>query len=58
VVEAMQGTESISVKVKRPIQVVLMYATAVVTSNGEVHFFRDIYGEDQALEKELAAQRK
>jgi murein L,D-transpeptidase YcbB/YkuD len=58
VVEAMQGTESISVKVKRPIQIVLMYATAVVTSDGEVHFFRDIYGEDQALEKELAAQRK
>ncbi len=58
VVEAMQGTESIPVKVKRPIQVVLMYATAVVMSNGEVHFFRDIYGEDQALEKELAAQRK
>jgi len=27
-------------------------------SNGEVHFFGDIYGEDQALEKELAAQRK
>jgi murein L,D-transpeptidase YcbB/YkuD len=58
VVEAMQGTESIPVKVKRPIQVVLMYVTAVVMSNGEVHFFRDIYGEDQALEKELAAQRK
>jgi len=58
VVEAMQGTESISVRVKRPIQVVLMYATAVVMSNGEVHFFRDIYGEDQALEKKLAAQRK
>ena len=58
VVEAMQGTESISVKVKRPIQVVLMYATAVVMSNGEVRFFRDIYGEDQALEMELAAQRK
>jgi murein L,D-transpeptidase YcbB/YkuD len=58
VIEAMQGTESISVKVKRPIQLVLMYATAVVMSNGEVHFLRDIYGEDQALEKVLAAQRK
>jgi len=56
VVEAMQGTESISVKVKRPIQVVLMYATAVVMSNGEVHFFQDIYGEDAALEKELASR--
>ena len=55
---AMQGTEPISVKVKRPIQVVIMYATAVVMKNGEVHFFQDIYGEDQVLEKELAARRK
>jgi murein L,D-transpeptidase YcbB/YkuD len=55
---AIQGTESISVKVKHPIQVVLMYSTASVMENGEVHFFEDIYGEDQALEKELAAQRK
>lgn len=58
VAEAMHGTKSLSVKVKRPIQVVLMYATAVVMSNGEVHFYPDIYGEDQALEKELAAQRR
>jgi hypothetical protein len=44
------------VKVKNPIQVVTMYSTAVVMKNGEVHFFRDIYGEDAALEKELSAQ--
>jgi murein L,D-transpeptidase YcbB/YkuD len=55
---AIHGTESISVKVKRPIQVVLMYATAVAMKNGEVHFFEDIYGQDQALEKELAAKQK
>jgi murein L,D-transpeptidase YcbB/YkuD len=56
IVAAIQGTESISVKVKRPIQVVTMYSTAVVMENDEVHFFQDIYGEDAALEKELAAQ--
>jgi murein L,D-transpeptidase YcbB/YkuD len=56
IVAAMGGTESISVKVKNPIQVVTMYSTAVVMKNGEVHFFRDIYGEDAALEKELSAQ--
>lgn len=56
IVAAMQGTESISVKVRRPIQVVTMYATATVLNNGEVHFFRDIYGEDHALEEQLAAQ--
>jgi murein L,D-transpeptidase YcbB/YkuD len=53
VVEAMQGTESISVKVKRPIQLVLMYATASVMSNGEVHFFRDIMARTAVLEMEL-----
>ena len=58
VVEAMQGTKTISVKVKRPIQVVLLYATAVVMSNGEVHFFQDIYGEDAVLEKELTARHR
>ena len=53
---AIQGTETISVKIERPIQVVIMYATAAVMQNGEVHFFEDIYGEDRALEKELVTQ--
>jgi murein L,D-transpeptidase YcbB/YkuD len=56
VVEAMHGTEPISVTVKCPIQVVTTYSTAVVMENGEVHFFPDIYGEDAALEKVLAAR--
>ena len=43
------GTETVSVKVKRSIQLVLMYSTATVTKNGEVHFFQDIYGEDTTL---------
>jgi len=51
---AMHGTKPISANVKPPIQVVTMYSTAVVMKNGEVHFFPDIYGEDAALEKELA----
>jgi L,D-transpeptidase YcbB len=54
--EAMQGPDPVSVRVKRPIQLVTMYLTAVVTNNGEVHFLPDIYGEDAALEKELAAR--
>jgi len=56
ILSAMHGTEPISAKVKRPIQVVTTYSTAVVMKNGEVHFFPDIYGEDAAFEKELAAQ--
>ena len=50
---AMQGTEPITVSVKRPIQMVTKYSTATVMKNGEVHFFQDIYGEDALLEKEL-----
>jgi len=55
IVAAMQETESNSVKLTRPIPVMTIYVTAVVLENGEVHFFDDIYGEDAALEKELAA---
>ena len=51
---AMQGTESIPVKLKHPIPVMTIYVTAVVLENGEVHFFDDIYGQDAAFEKELA----
>ena len=56
IIAAMQGTQSISVKVKRQIQVVTMYSTAAVNKNGEVRFFQDIYGEDASLEMGLAAQ--
>jgi murein L,D-transpeptidase YcbB/YkuD len=42
------------VKLKNPIPVVTMYVTAIVLESGEVHFFEDIYGEDAALEQELA----
>jgi len=54
IVAKMQGTESISVKLKHPIPVMTMYVTAVVLENGEVHFFEDIYALDAALENELA----
>jgi murein L,D-transpeptidase YcbB/YkuD len=55
IVGAMQGSESVAVRLSQPIQLVTMYVTAVVLENGEVHFFEDIYGEDAALEEELAA---
>jgi murein L,D-transpeptidase YcbB/YkuD len=58
ILTAMHGTESISVKLKRPIRIETMYSTAAVTTNGDVHFFPDIYGEDAALEKELAAKSR
>jgi murein L,D-transpeptidase YcbB/YkuD len=54
--ETINGTETVSVKVKHPIQIVIMYATAGVTENGDVHFFKDIYGEDGDLEQGPAGQ--
>ena len=53
--DAMQGSETLSVKLQHPIPVMTTYLTAVVLENGEVHFFEDIYGEDAALDKELAS---
>jgi murein L,D-transpeptidase YcbB/YkuD len=52
--KAMRGSESITVNLKEPVQVVTVYVTALVLESGEVHFFDDIYGEDTILEKELA----
>jgi murein L,D-transpeptidase YcbB/YkuD len=52
--EAMNAEESFQVKLKHPIQVVIMYVTAVVLESGEVNFFNDIYEEDAAFEKQLA----
>jgi L,D-transpeptidase YcbB len=55
--EAMNGAKTVQVNLARPIPVLVVYATAVVLGNGEVRFFRDIYGQDAALEKRLAAGR-
>jgi murein L,D-transpeptidase YcbB/YkuD len=55
---AIAGKESISVRVKRPIQILIMYSTAAVMEDGEVRFFKDLYGEDGPLGQELAAQQR
>jgi len=53
---AMNGTaDSTQVNLKRPIPVLILYATATVTEDGAVHFFDDIYGHDATLENALAA---
>jgi murein L,D-transpeptidase YcbB/YkuD len=54
---AMVGNQSIPVKLGSPVPVFVTYNTAVVEENGDVHFFDDIYGQDAALEKALAAAR-
>lgn len=52
--EAMNGTSNQQVNLANPIPVLIVYGTAVVTEDGIVHFYDDIYGHDAALEKALA----
>ena len=50
--------DDIYVRIQRPINVTIMYATASATANGEVHFFQDIYGHDVQLARVLEPQQK
>jgi murein L,D-transpeptidase YcbB/YkuD len=52
--EAVHGGKTFEVKLDRPIPVLIVYATALVLANGEVHFLEDIYGLDAQLEQILA----
>ena len=51
---AMHGLKTFQVNLNNPIPVLLVYATAVVLRNGEVHFASDIYLQDALLENRLA----
>jgi murein L,D-transpeptidase YcbB/YkuD len=53
----MTGKKPVSVKLARPIPVLILYNSVYVEENGEVHFFRDIYGQDALLEEALASGR-
>ena len=51
---AMHGTaDSVRVNLPEPIQVLILYGTALATEAGPVYFFDDIYGYDSKLEREL-----
>jgi L,D-transpeptidase YcbB len=50
---AMNGTTTQQVNLAHPIPVLIVYGTAIVTEDGIVHFYDDIYGHDAALEKVL-----
>jgi murein L,D-transpeptidase YcbB/YkuD len=55
VTAAMQGSkDDVQVNLTNPIPVLILYGTAVVGEDGQVHFIDDIYGHDAALEKVLA----
>jgi L,D-transpeptidase YcbB len=56
---AMNGKrDDVYVKIQRPVNVMILYATATATADGTVHFFEDIYGHDVQLAKVLEPQQK
>ncbi len=55
VVAAMQGRDSLQVSLDSPVPVVIFYLTAIADGDGEIYFFDDIYGRDQALSDMLDA---
>jgi murein L,D-transpeptidase YcbB/YkuD len=50
---AMNGSNALRVNLSEPIQVLILYGTALATEEGPVLFFEDIYGYDQKLERQL-----
>jgi murein L,D-transpeptidase YcbB/YkuD len=50
---AMNGSTSVRVDLSRPVNVLILYATALATEAGPVFFFDDIYGYDKKLEEQL-----
>jgi murein L,D-transpeptidase YcbB/YkuD len=54
---AMHGSETLRVTLAKAVPVWIVYATAVVLEDGRVRFFKDVYGQDAALEQELARER-
>jgi L,D-transpeptidase YcbB len=52
---AMQsGKDNFTVSLKKPIPIVIFYATAIVAEDDHVHFFDDIYGYDAEMQSVLA----
>jgi len=54
---AMHGNETLRIVLANPVPVWIVYGTAVVLEDGRVRFFKDVYGQDAALEQELARDR-
>jgi murein L,D-transpeptidase YcbB/YkuD len=48
------GKDNVQVNLTNSVPVLILYGTAVVEEDNEVHFFDDIYGHDAELEKVLA----
>ena len=48
------GRDNVQVNLTNPVPVLILYGTAVVDPDGQVHFFDDIYGYDDELRRALA----
>jgi hypothetical protein len=47
----MNGTPNQQVNLAHPIPVLILYGTAIVTEDGIIHFYDDIYGHDRRIEQ-------
>lgn len=56
IVTACNGDRTVRIALRRPVTVLVLYGTALVEENGEVHFFDDVYGYDTELRSALAAR--
>ena len=56
ILAATLGEKTFEIELKEPVPVLIVYGTAVVMEDGEVRFFKDIYGHDAALERELVSR--
>lgn len=52
--DAMKGDKTVQVNLAHPIPVLIVYGTVIVSEDGIVHFYHDIYAYDGALDKALA----
>jgi len=53
ILQAMSDSKTRRVSLKNPIPVLFIYSTSFVDQQGQVHFYRDIYQQDQLLLKAL-----
>ena len=56
ILAAMEGDSTFQVKLAQPVHVLILYATAVATEDGAVHFLDDIYRQDRRLEALLGLE--
>ncbi len=59
IVAAMEAGKSKTIRLKKPIPVVIAYGTAIVKKRGgPIYFYQDIYGHDRQLKEALQRQRQ